>query len=138
MPESGEDILAAGAVVSDDEGRVLLVQRGTEPQKGRWTVPGGRREPGETLPQTAAREVFEETGLTVAVGKELWSLRIPLGDGRYYEVHDFAATLVGGTLAAGDDADDVRWLLPEKLSQYPLTDGLLDYLRRAGIVPPDA
>ncbi len=131
-------IPAASAVIVDEDGRVLLVLRGREPQKGRWSVPGGSAEPGETLEQTAAREAFEETGLRVRIGRELWSLTIPVGDGRAYDVHDFAATVVGGTLTPGDDAADARWVTAAELDELPLTVGLRDYFAGAGIVPPVA
>lgn len=127
-------VLAAGAVITDAQGRVLLVLRGHDPQKGRWSIPGGSVEPGETLAEAAQREVLEETGLHVQVGEELWSLRLPAGDGRIFEVHDFAATVNGGALAPGDDADDARWVAPAELGTLPLTVDLADYLRRAGIV----
>jgi acetyl-CoA carboxylase carboxyl transferase subunit beta len=120
-------ILGASVVVVAD-GAILLVQRGHEPQLGRWSVPGGRVEPGETLRQAATREAYEETGLEVRVGRELWSLLIPDGD-RTFEVHDFAATVTGGTLRAGDDAADVRWIPFEELEDLPLTDGLMGYLK---------
>lgn len=127
-------VLAVSAVITDDGGRVLLVLRGTEPEKGRWSVPGGSVEPGETLAEAAAREAFEETGLRVSVGRELWCVTIPAGDGRVFEVHDFAATVTGGELAPGDDADDARWVTPAELDQLPLTTNLADYLRGAGIL----
>src|SRR5690625_699566 len=57
---NGEQIVqAVGAVVLDPAGRILLVQRGNPPQAGRWTVPGGKTEPGETLREAVAREVRE-------------------------------------------------------------------------------
>ncbi|WP_417233922.1 NUDIX domain-containing protein [Arthrobacter sp.] len=127
-------VRAASAVITDDGGRVLLVLRGTEPEKGRWSVPGGSVEPGETLAEAAAREAFEETGLRVSVGRELWCVTIPAGDGRVFEVHDFAATVTGGELTPGDDADDARWVTAADLDQLPLTTNLADYLRRAGIL----
>lgn len=127
-------VLAASAVITDNAGGVLLVLRGTEPEKGRWSVPGGSVEPGETLVEAAAREAFEETGLRVSVGRELWCVTIPAGDGRVFEVHDFAATVTGGELTPGDDADDARWVTPADLDQLPLTTNLADYLRGAGIL----
>ena len=126
-------ILGASAVIVAD-GAILLVQRGHEPQLGRWSVPGGRVEPGETLTEAARREAYEETGLEVRIGAELWDLTIPAGDVTY-EVHDFAATVMSGTLRAGDDAADVRWVPFSDLDLLPLTDGLLGYLTRGGIIP---
>ncbi|GAA1062082.1 NUDIX hydrolase [Agromyces bracchium] len=125
---------AAGAVITDGDGRVLLVRRGAPPQRDRWSVPGGRLEPGETFADAAAREVLEETGLRVAVGRELWTLRLPTGDGREFDVHDFAATVVGGALAAGDDAADARWFAPAELHRLRVTTHLIEHLRRAGVV----
>jgi acetyl-CoA carboxylase carboxyl transferase subunit beta len=129
----GNLILGASAVIVAD-GAILLVQRGHEPQLGRWSVPGGKLEPGETLAETAAREAYEETGLEVRIGAELWSLTIPAGDVSF-EVHDFAATVTGGTLRAGDDAADARWVPFAELDLLPLTDGLMGYLIRGGILP---
>jgi acetyl-CoA carboxylase carboxyl transferase subunit beta len=127
-------VIRGASVVIVVDGAILLVQRGHDPQLGRWSVPGGRQEPGETLEETAAREAYEETGLEVRIGAELWSLTIPDGD-RTFEVHDFAATVTGGTLGAGDDATDVRWIQFDELDRWPLTDGLIGYLTRGGIIP---
>ena len=118
-------ILCAGAVIRDGQGRLLLVRRGHAPSLGLWSVPGGRVEPGETPEEAAAREVFEETGLRVRIGRLLGSVHI--GD---YLVHDFAAEVTGGDLAAGDDASDARWCSWDDAELLPLTPGLLDELRR--------
>ncbi|MGC4152712.1 MAG: NUDIX domain-containing protein [Propionicimonas sp.] len=131
-----EIVPAASAIIVDDQRRVLLVKRGHEPQKGRWSVPGGSCEPGETFAEAAAREAFEETGLRVAIGEELWVVMLPGGPGRSYETHDFAATVIGGGLRPGDDADDARWVSDADLDRMPLTTDLADYLRRAGVFDP--
>jgi ADP-ribose pyrophosphatase YjhB (NUDIX family) len=68
--------------------------------------------------------VREETGLDVDVGRLLAT--VPIGD---YLVHDFAATVVGGALRAGDDATDVRWCDEDQAALLPLTPGLLDAIR---------
>ncbi len=127
-------ILAASGVVTDDAGRFLLVRRRHPPEAGRWSVPGGRVESGETLPEAVAREVLEETGIVVTVGAELWSLTVPTGDGGTYEIHDFLATPAGGSLRAGDDASDARWCTVRQLRELPLTTDLLGYLTRAGLI----
>ncbi len=126
-------IPAAGVIIINERRQILLVQRGHEPQRGRWTVPGGRIEPGESAAQAAVREAFEETGLRVRIEREVLNVRLPTGDGREFDVHDFLATAVGGDLAAGDDADDVRWFTQEELSRLPLTENLLGFLKEAGI-----
>lgn len=117
--------VCAGAVIRDDEGRLLLVRRGRPPSAGLWSVPGGRVEVGETPAQAAVREVREETGLDVNIGELLATVEI--GD---YLVHDFAADVVGGRLRAGDDAIDVRWCSFDEAALLPLTPGLLDQVRR--------
>jgi hypothetical protein len=63
-------------------------------------------------------------------------VRVPAGDDREYEVHDFAATVAGGVLRHGDDAADARWVAADDLVVLPLTDRLVDHLRRAGLIPP--
>lgn len=131
-----EIIPAASAVILDDQRRVLLILRGHEPEKGRWSVPGGSCEPGETFAEAAAREAFEETGLRVSIGEELWVAMLPAGADRCYEAHDFAATVIGGELRPGDDADDACWFSAAELTDLPLTTGLADYLGRAGVFDP--
>ncbi|MGX5358686.1 NUDIX hydrolase [Kocuria sp. KH4] len=126
-------VRAAAAVVVGADGRLLLIRRGTDPQRGCWSVPGGRVEPGETVAGAAVREALEETGARVRAERELGVVRVPGGPGVVYEVHDVAATYLGGTLRPGDDADEVRWVAPQELSALRTTDGLLEHLARFGI-----
>lgn len=70
----------------------------------------------------------------VTVGDELWCVTIPTGDGRVFEVHDFAATVTGGALRPGDDAADARWVTSADLDELALTANLAAYLRGAGIL----
>jgi ADP-ribose pyrophosphatase YjhB (NUDIX family) len=123
--EKPAPVECAGAVVRDDTGRLLVVQRGRAPGAGLWSLPGGRIEPGETPQQAAAREVREETGLVVEVGEVL--ITAIVGDGAF-RVQDFAAQVVGGQLRPGDDATDVRWADDRELAALLLTPGLLDAL----------
>src|SRR3954471_22209723 len=118
----------AGAVVRDADGRVLLVRRANEPGAGLWSVPGGRLEAGEDARTAAAREVVEETGLVVAIGAEL--LTVEIGD---YDVTDFAASVVGGELRAGDDAAQVRWCSAAELATLPLTPSMREALPALGL-----
>jgi len=66
-----------GAIIKDEAGRLLLIQRGHEPETGRWSLPGGRVEPGETDEQAVARETREETGLQVTCGALVGSVERP-------------------------------------------------------------
>ena len=134
MPEQ-QPILAASAVILDRIGRFLLVQRVNPPEEGHWTLPGGRVDPGETLEQTAIREVHEETGVTVRIIRELGQLNVPDGNGGTYEIHDFLAEWIGGEPVAGDDAANVGWFRPDELEGMTLTTDLIGYLTRYGVYP---
>ena len=127
--------LAAAAVVRDDAGRFLLVLRAEPPEAGRWSVPGGKVAAGETFAAAAAREVREETGVTVRIDRELGTLDRPDGRGGIYEIHDFAATWVSGDIVAADDAADARWFTADELAALPLTRDLIGALIRYGVYP---
>lgn len=124
--------VAVGGVVLDDDRRLLVVRRGRPPAAGRWTVPGGRVEPGEGVTEAVAREVAEETGLDVEVGPFAWWLE-RRDDDHHYVILDFFARPVGGTLRPGDDADDVRWATRSELEALALTPGLLAFFDDADV-----
>jgi len=126
--------LAASAVVLDGQKRILLVQRANPPDKGCWTLPGGRVDPGETLELAAISEIFEETGLVVRIVREL-GLHVPDGKGGIYEIHDFLAEKISGEASAGDDAAAIGWFRNDELSKLPLTPDLLHYLNLYGVYP---
>jgi 8-oxo-dGTP diphosphatase len=123
-----------GAIITDAAGRLLLIKRGHEPGKGLWSIPGGRVEPGETDEQAVIREVREETGLVVQPGRLIGAVRRPAPAGAMLDIRDYAATVAGGTLAAGDDADDARWAGPAELAGLSLTDGLAEALTDWGVL----
>ncbi|MFC4082349.1 NUDIX domain-containing protein [Amycolatopsis samaneae] len=116
-------IRAVGAVLHDDQGRLLLVKRAHEPDAGLWTIPGGKVEPGETDEQALVRELLEETGLEVTLRAHVGSVT----RGRY-DIHDYACEVVGGTLTPGDDAADARWADLADLTSLNATNRLLDAL----------
>jgi 8-oxo-dGTP diphosphatase len=121
--------VAVGAIVIHHD-RVLVVQRGKPPGVGLWTVPGGRLEPNETLAQAVAREVREETGLVVEVGA-LACVVERMGDDYHFVILDYVARVIGGTLAAGDDASAVRFVDDSELRALSTTEGLVSVIERA-------
>lgn len=131
---TGARIPAVGAIVCDDAGRFLLVRRAHEPHAGLWTVPGGKVEPGESLQQAVIREIAEETGIDIEVGEEAWIVDVLDGRGGTFEVHDFVARPLGTDVVAGDDAAEAGWFTIDVMLTMDLTPGLVDHLRRHGLV----
>jgi 8-oxo-dGTP diphosphatase len=145
-------IPCVGAVIKDDQGRLLLIKRGHEPGAGLWSVPGGRVEPGETDAEALVREMREETGLTVQAGALLGRVRRPAQDGPagaggqdspagaggqdspVLDIRDYAATVTGGTLCPGDDAAEARWVAVSELPSLPITEGLVEALTSWGVL----
>lgn len=124
-----------GALVYDMRRRLLLVKRGQEPGRGLWSLPGGRVHATESLPDAMIREVLEETGLVVAAGAVMGEVERHGPGGVVYAITDFAATTVGGSLRAGDDADDVRFVDADELAALPLSPGLYATLREWQALP---
>lgn len=122
--------VAVGAIIVDNVGRVLLVQRWRPPGEGLWTVPGGRVEHGETLEAALVREVREETGLDVSVGP-LAEVVERMGADYHFVILDYACRVLGGTLRAGDDARDARFVDEAELAALPCTEGLVAVIARA-------
>src|SRR5437016_7375189 len=100
-------IPCVGAILTDGE-LILLIKRGHEPEAGRWSIPGGRIEPGESDQQALVREVREETGLAVTAGVLAGTVERPARDGAVLDIRDYTATVTGGSLRPGDDAADAR------------------------------
>jgi len=127
--------IGIGAVVLDAD-RVLLVRRGSEPQKGLWSIPGGGLELGETLEQGVRREALEETGLDVRIVRSLDTFERILRDdsGRveyHYVLADYLCEPSGGVLRAGDDADQAAWFRREELAGLPTTPLVAEAVERA-------
>lgn len=114
-----------------DGDRVLLVQRGREPNRGRWSFPGGKVEPGEAARATAEREALEETGVRVSV-LEVVDVYDAIFPPYHYCVADYLAVPVGADQPMpGSDAQDARWVLFDEVDQYDLTDAMYRVLARA-------
>jgi 8-oxo-dGTP diphosphatase len=127
-------VRCVGGIVHDDHGALLLIRRGTEPGRGLWSIPGGRVEQGETDAEAVVRELAEETGLVVAPGALVGTVfRDP------FQIFDYACRAVGGTLRAGDDAADARWVDSAGFTRLDhegaLVDHLADILRGWDVLP---
>ncbi|MCW2599871.1 MAG: putative ADP-ribose pyrophosphatase [Frankiales bacterium] len=105
--------VGVGVVVRNDAGQLLLVRRGNEPARGLWSLPAGFVDADEDPRAAAARECLEETGLLVEVGAVLEVY--PSAEGAASFFLTFAATVVGGELRAGDDADEVGFFSTDHL-----------------------
>ena len=113
-----------------------MAERGGEPLKGYWSLPGGFLETGESLQQGIEREVLEETGLIVKTdGIAKVFERIMRDADRKVEYHyvliDYFCKVTGGTLQPGDDCSDVRWFRIAELSRLLLTEGTLSVIEEA-------
>ena len=131
-------IVAVGAVILHGD-RVLLIQRGQEPLKGEWSLPGGVVELGETLEAALVREVREETSLDVMAGQVVEVLdsirRDAAGRAEYhYIIIDYACRLrsdAAAVAAHGTDAADTRWVAIDELEPLGVTAAAIAVIRKA-------
>jgi 8-oxo-dGTP diphosphatase len=124
-----------GALIIERD-QILLVERGREPLKGYWSLPGGILEVGETLDQAVRREVLEETGLIIEPVQvvEIFERILVDSEGRaeyHYVLVDYLCRVTSGTVAAADDASRAEWFRWDELAALRLTEGTLPVIEKA-------
>lgn len=130
---SSQKPVTGASILAIREGKAVIVKRGREPSRGLWALPGGRQELGETLEETARRELAEETGLS-AGSLNLLQLIEPIRRDdagaiiSHYVLGVFVTRDVSGTLMAGDDAADARWAGRDELANFEFTGTSLEIL----------
>jgi mutator protein MutT len=135
-------VVGIGGVIID-QGRTLLIRRGSQPLLGEWSIPGGTLELGESLEEGVVRELREETGIEVRV-LELIEVfdRIFPADGAtgagakrrprfHFVIADYLCEPLGGEPRAGSDVTDVAFASEKELSRFHLTETATRVLKRA-------
>ncbi|MFQ6064982.1 MAG: NUDIX hydrolase [Candidatus Bathyarchaeia archaeon] len=129
-------IVGVGALIVND-GRLVLVKRGVEPDKGRWSIPGGAVELGEEVRAAAVREAKEESGLDIELRDDRPMDEVDNistdEEGRFryhYVLLQFLARPKGGELRTGGDVLDVRWVPLEEVEEYNLTKSFREFFRK--------
>jgi ADP-ribose pyrophosphatase YjhB (NUDIX family) len=127
-------LVGVGAIILKRD-RILMAQRGKEPLKGWWSLPGGALETGESLADGVCREVLEETGLEVRpLGiLEVFEriMRDASGAPEYhYVLIDYMCRITGGDLRPGDDVCAVEWVKRRNLPKLRITEGTLGVIEK--------
>ncbi|PKN38767.1 MAG: NUDIX hydrolase [Deltaproteobacteria bacterium HGW-Deltaproteobacteria-2] len=136
-----EPRVGVGAITIRD-GKVLLVKRGTEPSKGLWAIPGGTLKLGESMQECAAREIFEETGITIKVRDCKYVFDFIEYDSKrkikfHFVIVDFAADYVAGVPHGADDALEARWFSLKDLRELPVAINTINALKSVGFFKSD-
>lgn len=127
-------LVAVGAVVFDG-GKVLLVRRGRPPSRDLWSIPGGKIRLGESLQAAAEREILEETGLIIRARQPIFTFDHIEKDARgriryHYVIVDLLADYMAGSIRAGDDALEARWVRPDELRLLAVNPKTAELLQR--------
>lgn len=128
-------LIGVGALILNRD-RILMAQRGKEPLKGWWSLPGGLVETGESLETAVRREVREETGLEIRPAGVVEIFERIMRDARgapeyHYVLVDYLCRVTGGELRAGDDVCAVEWTRRRDLPPLRITEGTLAVIENA-------
>lgn len=129
-----QPLIGVGAIIVQDD-KILLTKRGSEPGKGKWSVPGGLVELGEKLEKAVIREVKEETNLDVEIVRLIDAVDniIRNSNGRlqfHFIILDYLAKVRNGTLQPSSDVLDTRWVRLTEAEDYDVTDIFRNFLRK--------
>lgn len=129
VPHQEADANAASIAIVEQD-RVLLIKRAFAPYRNFWTLPGGRRDAGETPAETAIREVAEELGLVVGdpLHVETQALR---SSEDVWRLAVYVSASYEGDIVASDEIADHAWVEPKKIKDLRTTTGLYDVIERA-------
>ncbi|MCC6013412.1 MAG: NUDIX hydrolase [Candidatus Verstraetearchaeota archaeon] len=135
MREYHDHPLVGVGVLIIENGKILLVKRGNEPNKGLWSIPGGLIKLGEFPEEAAIRELKEETGLNAIIEKLLgvFNIIIKDNDGRikyHYIIIDYIGKLIGGELKPGDDVLDAKWFDISELKNIQISPTVIKALEK--------
>ena len=127
--------VGVGVIVFRDH-EVLLVKRKKDPNKGQWSIPGGRQMIGETATEAAQRELLEETGVKVdqLLLVDVVDAIIPDVEGKikyHYTLVDYMGQWQSGESRPGDDAQEVRWVRLNEISSYSLLEKTVLIIQKA-------
>lgn len=128
--------VGVGAIVMR-EGKILLIKRGAPPSAGLWAIPGGVQNLGETMKETAEREILEETGITITAKRPVYAFDFIERDetGRirfHYVVVDLMADYRSGEPEAADDAVEAGFFEPRELENLSLSKNTEKALQSIG------
>jgi 8-oxo-dGTP diphosphatase len=129
-----QPVVGVGAVIIRD-GKILLEKRKNEPGRGKWSIPGGLVELGESARETAIREVREETRLEVEEPMLMDVVdnvtRDENGDIEYhFVILDYFVKFKGGVLRASSDAAELEWVQLSDVEEYDLTKSFRGFFER--------